>query len=134
VASSASWRFEKVSGHVQGRIKIITTRMVQSHPFGVMSFPAYGLPCGPQPGKHMKRSLVFQLMYGGTLLCEVAAELKGFGGSGFYDYDEAGKRTALWSGLRDAFKSGSGEVPFEDLNERMLFAEAQRSSASTRAY
>ncbi|HET6288074.1 MAG TPA: 3-hydroxyacyl-CoA dehydrogenase NAD-binding domain-containing protein [Amycolatopsis sp.] len=45
-------------------------------------------------------------------------------GSGFYDYDEAGKRTGLWPGLRDAFKSGSAEVPFEDLRERMLFAEA----------
>jgi 3-hydroxyacyl-CoA dehydrogenase/enoyl-CoA hydratase/3-hydroxybutyryl-CoA epimerase len=45
-------------------------------------------------------------------------------GSGFYDYDENGKRTGLWSGLRDAFKSGSAEVPFEDLKERMLFAEA----------
>ncbi|WP_020670587.1 3-hydroxyacyl-CoA dehydrogenase NAD-binding domain-containing protein [Amycolatopsis nigrescens] len=45
-------------------------------------------------------------------------------GSGFYDYDENGKRTGLWPGLRDAFKSGSGEVPFEDLKERMLFAEA----------
>ncbi|WP_020631282.1 3-hydroxyacyl-CoA dehydrogenase NAD-binding domain-containing protein [Amycolatopsis alba] len=45
-------------------------------------------------------------------------------GSGFYDYDEAGKRTGLWPGLRDAFKSGSAEVPFEDLKERMLFAEA----------
>jgi 3-hydroxyacyl-CoA dehydrogenase/enoyl-CoA hydratase/3-hydroxybutyryl-CoA epimerase len=45
-------------------------------------------------------------------------------GSGFYDYDENGKRTGLWSGLRDAFKSGSGDVPFEDLKERMLFAEA----------
>ncbi|OKJ92340.1 3-hydroxyacyl-CoA dehydrogenase NAD-binding domain-containing protein [Amycolatopsis sp. CB00013] len=45
-------------------------------------------------------------------------------GSGFYDYDELGKRTGLWPGLRDAFKSGSAEVPFEDLKERMLFAEA----------
>ncbi|RSM71987.1 3-hydroxyacyl-CoA dehydrogenase [Amycolatopsis sp. WAC 01375] len=45
-------------------------------------------------------------------------------GSGFYDYDEAGKRTGLWPGLRDAFKAGSAEVPFEDLKERMLFAEA----------
>ena len=45
-------------------------------------------------------------------------------GSGFYDYDENGKRTNLWPGLRDAFKSGSADVPFEDLKERMLFAEA----------
>ncbi|SIR60976.1 3-hydroxyacyl-CoA dehydrogenase NAD-binding domain-containing protein [Williamsia sterculiae] len=45
-------------------------------------------------------------------------------GKGFYDYDDAGKRTGLWPGLRDEFKSGSGDVPFIDLQERMLFAEA----------
>ncbi|NIH78780.1 3-hydroxyacyl-CoA dehydrogenase NAD-binding domain-containing protein [Amycolatopsis viridis] len=45
-------------------------------------------------------------------------------GAGFYDYDENGKRAGLWPGLRDAFKSGSGNVPFKDLQERMLFAEA----------
>jgi 3-hydroxyacyl-CoA dehydrogenase/enoyl-CoA hydratase/3-hydroxybutyryl-CoA epimerase len=45
-------------------------------------------------------------------------------GAGFYSYGEDGKRTGLWPGLRDAFKSGSVEVPFEDLKERMLFAEA----------
>ncbi|SFA92611.1 3-hydroxyacyl-CoA dehydrogenase / enoyl-CoA hydratase / 3-hydroxybutyryl-CoA epimerase [Amycolatopsis marina] len=45
-------------------------------------------------------------------------------GAGFYDYDESGKRVGLWPGLRDAFRSGSGDVPFKDLQERMLFAEA----------
>ncbi|WP_329055563.1 3-hydroxyacyl-CoA dehydrogenase NAD-binding domain-containing protein [Amycolatopsis sp. NBC_01488] len=45
-------------------------------------------------------------------------------GAGFYEYDSEGKRVGLWPGLRDAFKSGSTEVPFEDLKERMLFAEA----------
>ncbi|GAA1233788.1 3-hydroxyacyl-CoA dehydrogenase NAD-binding domain-containing protein [Prauserella halophila] len=45
-------------------------------------------------------------------------------GSGFYDYDDEGNRTRLWPGLREAFDSGSGDVPFEDLRERMLFAEA----------
>lgn len=45
-------------------------------------------------------------------------------GKGFYDYDENGKRTGLWTGLRDHFKSGSVEIPFEDMQERMLFAEA----------
>ncbi len=45
-------------------------------------------------------------------------------GAGFYEYDSEGKRAGLWPGLRDAFKSGSVEVPFEDLKERMLFAEA----------
>jgi 3-hydroxyacyl-CoA dehydrogenase/enoyl-CoA hydratase/3-hydroxybutyryl-CoA epimerase len=45
-------------------------------------------------------------------------------GAGFYEYDENGKRTGLWPGLRNAFKSGSAHAPFEDLKERMLFAEA----------
>ncbi|WP_328612168.1 3-hydroxyacyl-CoA dehydrogenase NAD-binding domain-containing protein [Amycolatopsis sp. NBC_00345] len=45
-------------------------------------------------------------------------------GAGFYEYDENGKRTGLWPGLRDAFKAGTGDVPFVDLKERMLFAEA----------
>ncbi|HKN55520.1 MAG TPA: 3-hydroxyacyl-CoA dehydrogenase NAD-binding domain-containing protein [Amycolatopsis sp.] len=45
-------------------------------------------------------------------------------GAGFYEYDDEGKRAGLWAGLRDAFKSGSADVPFEDLKERMLFAEA----------
>ena len=44
-------------------------------------------------------------------------------GSGFYDYAE-GKRTGLWSGLKDAFGAGSAEIPFIDMQERMLFAEA----------
>jgi 3-hydroxyacyl-CoA dehydrogenase/enoyl-CoA hydratase/3-hydroxybutyryl-CoA epimerase len=44
-------------------------------------------------------------------------------GAGFYDYDENG-RTGIWPGLREAFHSGSGEAPFADLQERMLFAEA----------
>lgn len=46
------------------------------------------------------------------------------GGAGFYDYDENGKRAGIWPGLRDAFKSGSTTIPFEDMKERMLFAEA----------
>ncbi|WP_287004069.1 MULTISPECIES: 3-hydroxyacyl-CoA dehydrogenase NAD-binding domain-containing protein [Gordonia] len=45
-------------------------------------------------------------------------------GAGFYEYDENGKRVRLWPGLRDHFKSGSTEIPFEDMQERMLFAEA----------
>ncbi|QCB49272.1 3-hydroxyacyl-CoA dehydrogenase [Rhodococcus sp. PAMC28707] len=44
-------------------------------------------------------------------------------GAGFYEYAD-GKRTGLWPGLRDAFKSGTSEAPFEDLVERMLFIEA----------
>nr|WP_042198564.1 3-hydroxyacyl-CoA dehydrogenase NAD-binding domain-containing protein [Kibdelosporangium sp. MJ126-NF4]CEL23414.1 Enoyl-CoA hydratase [isoleucine degradation] / 3-hydroxyacyl-CoA dehydrogenase / 3-hydroxybutyryl-CoA epimerase [Kibdelosporangium sp. MJ126-NF4]CTQ96794.1 Enoyl-CoA hydratase [isoleucine degradation] (EC 4.2.1.17) / 3-hydroxyacyl-CoA dehydrogenase (EC 1.1.1.35) / 3-hydroxybutyryl-CoA epimerase (EC 5.1.2.3) [Kibdelosporangium sp. MJ126-NF4] len=44
-------------------------------------------------------------------------------GAGFYDYTD-GKRTSLWEGLKEAFGSGSKEIPFEDMKERMLFAEA----------
>ena len=44
--------------------------------------------------------------------------------AGFYDYDEDGKRTALWSGVREQYDSGSTDQPFADLQERMLFAEA----------
>ncbi|HEY9311945.1 3-hydroxyacyl-CoA dehydrogenase NAD-binding domain-containing protein [Williamsia sp.] len=46
------------------------------------------------------------------------------GGKGFYEYDEAGKRVRIWPGLRESFKSGSTSIPFEDMKERMLFAEA----------
>lgn len=47
------------------------------------------------------------------------------GGAGFYEYDEAGKRVQLWTGLRDAFGScGATGVAFSELQERMLFAEA----------
>ena len=45
-------------------------------------------------------------------------------GAGFYEYDENGKRVRLWPGLREAWGSGSADVPFKDLQERMLFAEA----------
>jgi 3-hydroxyacyl-CoA dehydrogenase/enoyl-CoA hydratase/3-hydroxybutyryl-CoA epimerase len=47
-------------------------------------------------------------------------------GKGFYDYDEDGKRVALWSGLRNAFPpvSDPASIVLKDLEERMLFAEA----------
>ncbi|MEU2006480.1 3-hydroxyacyl-CoA dehydrogenase NAD-binding domain-containing protein [Rhodococcus sp. NPDC019627] len=45
-------------------------------------------------------------------------------GGGFYDYDESGRRVRLWPGLRTAFRSGSTDIPFDDLKERMLFAES----------
>jgi 3-hydroxyacyl-CoA dehydrogenase / enoyl-CoA hydratase / 3-hydroxybutyryl-CoA epimerase len=44
-------------------------------------------------------------------------------GAGFYEYAD-GKRTGLWPGLKEAFNSGSASIPFEDMKERMLFAEA----------
>ncbi|WP_035805197.1 3-hydroxyacyl-CoA dehydrogenase NAD-binding domain-containing protein [Kitasatospora mediocidica] len=47
------------------------------------------------------------------------------GGAGFYDYDADGRRLRLWPGLREHFgRDGGVDVPFEDLKERMLFAEA----------
>ncbi|HEX3787080.1 MAG TPA: 3-hydroxyacyl-CoA dehydrogenase NAD-binding domain-containing protein [Pseudonocardiaceae bacterium] len=44
-------------------------------------------------------------------------------GSGFYDYAE-GKRTGLWPGLAENFAQGGTTIPFQDMQERMLFAEA----------
>lgn len=45
-------------------------------------------------------------------------------GAGFYDYVD-GKRVGLWAGLRDAWKtSRTTAVPFEDLQDRMLFIQA----------
>ncbi|MDQ3151473.1 MAG: 3-hydroxyacyl-CoA dehydrogenase family protein, partial [Actinomycetota bacterium] len=46
------------------------------------------------------------------------------GGAGFYEYTD-GKRTRLWPGLAEAFgPSRPAAVPFQDMIERMLFAEA----------
>ncbi|WP_040864406.1 3-hydroxyacyl-CoA dehydrogenase NAD-binding domain-containing protein [Nocardia exalbida] len=45
--------------------------------------------------------------------------------AGFYEYDENGKRTGLWAGLREHFKTSADfGVPLQDLIDRMLFAEA----------
>ena len=44
-------------------------------------------------------------------------------GAGFYEYVD-GKRSGLWPGLRETFKSGSAELPLADMIDRMLFAEA----------
>ncbi|MET9074585.1 3-hydroxyacyl-CoA dehydrogenase NAD-binding domain-containing protein [Streptomyces sp. NPDC004232] len=46
------------------------------------------------------------------------------GGAGFYDYTEDGGRAGLWPGLREHFTKPGHEVPFRDMQERMLFAEA----------
>jgi 3-hydroxyacyl-CoA dehydrogenase/enoyl-CoA hydratase/3-hydroxybutyryl-CoA epimerase len=45
------------------------------------------------------------------------------GGAGFYDYTD-GRRAGLWPGLAEHFGKPRVEIPFEDLKERMLFAEA----------
>jgi 3-hydroxyacyl-CoA dehydrogenase/enoyl-CoA hydratase/3-hydroxybutyryl-CoA epimerase len=46
-------------------------------------------------------------------------------GGGFYDYED-GRRAGLWAALGAAFGPGSdgGNVPFEDLKERLLFVES----------
>ncbi|MGC5410644.1 3-hydroxyacyl-CoA dehydrogenase family protein, partial [Streptomyces sp. DT225] len=58
------------------------------------------------------------------------------GGAGFYEYDETGRRTRLWPGLREHFGGSGGRSPdgrstrpgtdisFTDMQERMLFSEA----------
>ncbi|MBM9507546.1 3-hydroxyacyl-CoA dehydrogenase NAD-binding domain-containing protein [Actinacidiphila acididurans] len=45
------------------------------------------------------------------------------GGAGFYDYQD-GRRTGLWPGLAEHFQRSGAELPFRDMQERMLFAEA----------
>ena len=47
-------------------------------------------------------------------------------GAGFYDYDASGTRAGLWPGLAEHFGNGTS-IPFEDMKERMLFAEALES-------
>ncbi|MFC9793782.1 3-hydroxyacyl-CoA dehydrogenase NAD-binding domain-containing protein [Streptomyces sp. NPDC127584] len=46
------------------------------------------------------------------------------GGAGFYEYGEDGRRGKLWPGLREHFTKPGHEIPFRDMQERMLFAEA----------
>ncbi|MDX3516959.1 3-hydroxyacyl-CoA dehydrogenase NAD-binding domain-containing protein [Streptomyces scabiei] len=46
------------------------------------------------------------------------------GGAGFYDYGPDGRRGRLWPGLREHFTRPGHRIPFEDMRERMLFAEA----------
>ncbi|WP_192841626.1 3-hydroxyacyl-CoA dehydrogenase NAD-binding domain-containing protein [Arthrobacter sp. ERGS1:01] len=43
-------------------------------------------------------------------------------GAGFYNYAD-GHRTGLWEGLLERW-GGTAEIPFEDMKERMLFAES----------
>jgi 3-hydroxyacyl-CoA dehydrogenase/enoyl-CoA hydratase/3-hydroxybutyryl-CoA epimerase len=44
-------------------------------------------------------------------------------GAGFYEYAD-GRRTRLWPGLAEHFSKPGYEIPFQDMQERMLFAEA----------
>jgi 3-hydroxyacyl-CoA dehydrogenase / enoyl-CoA hydratase / 3-hydroxybutyryl-CoA epimerase len=56
-------------------------------------------------------------------------------GAGFFEYDESGKRTRLWPGVREHFTRDSAQdptgadqvVPFDDVKERFLFIEALES-------
>ena len=48
------------------------------------------------------------------------------GGAGFYDYVD-GRRAGLWPGLVEHFVRDGATIPFEDMMERMLFAEALES-------
>ncbi len=43
-------------------------------------------------------------------------------GAGFYNYAD-GHRTGLWEGLKETY-GGTAEIPFQDMVERMLFAES----------
>ncbi|MQY10572.1 Fatty acid oxidation complex subunit alpha [Streptomyces sp. RB5] len=45
------------------------------------------------------------------------------GGAGFYDYAD-GRRAGLWPGLREHFTRADTEIPFKDMQERMLFSES----------
>ena len=45
-------------------------------------------------------------------------------GAGFYDYDESGTRGSIWSGLAELFPVAEKQIPFRDIKDRMLFAEA----------
>ena len=44
-------------------------------------------------------------------------------GAGFFDYTE-GKRGSVWPGLKDEFPPAEQQIPFDDMKDRMLFAEA----------
>ncbi|MFF4209271.1 3-hydroxyacyl-CoA dehydrogenase NAD-binding domain-containing protein [Streptomyces sp. NPDC001796] len=46
------------------------------------------------------------------------------GGAGFYEYGEDGRRGRLWPGLREHFTRPGHQIPFRDMQERMLFSEA----------
>ena len=45
-------------------------------------------------------------------------------GAGFFDYDENGRRAALWPGLKELFPSSDEPADIEDLKDRYLFIEA----------
>jgi 3-hydroxyacyl-CoA dehydrogenase/enoyl-CoA hydratase/3-hydroxybutyryl-CoA epimerase len=44
-------------------------------------------------------------------------------GAGFYDYVD-GQRTGIWKGLTADYPTAADPIPFQDVKDRMLFAEA----------
>jgi 3-hydroxyacyl-CoA dehydrogenase/enoyl-CoA hydratase/3-hydroxybutyryl-CoA epimerase len=42
-------------------------------------------------------------------------------GKGFFEYDEAGKRTGLWPGLAEQFPVAAEQPDFQDLKDRLVF-------------
>jgi 3-hydroxyacyl-CoA dehydrogenase/enoyl-CoA hydratase/3-hydroxybutyryl-CoA epimerase len=47
-------------------------------------------------------------------------------GAGFYEYVD-GKKQGLWPGLKDAFGGTNLDIPFRDVQDRMLFIEVIES-------
>jgi 3-hydroxyacyl-CoA dehydrogenase/enoyl-CoA hydratase/3-hydroxybutyryl-CoA epimerase len=45
-------------------------------------------------------------------------------GAGFFEYDEDGRRTRIWPGLAEEYPVAATPIPFQDVKDRMLFAEA----------
>jgi 3-hydroxyacyl-CoA dehydrogenase/enoyl-CoA hydratase/3-hydroxybutyryl-CoA epimerase len=45
-------------------------------------------------------------------------------GAGFYEYDEAGKRQGLWTGLTEEFPLAATQPELQDVKDRFLFIEA----------
>ena len=71
-----------------------------------------GTPYTPHPGERVVHKMI-----------EIGrpSRLKG---AGFFEYDEAGKRQALWTGLAETFPVAEEQIPFQDVKDRLLFVEA----------
>jgi 3-hydroxyacyl-CoA dehydrogenase / enoyl-CoA hydratase / 3-hydroxybutyryl-CoA epimerase len=71
---------------------------------------------GPSYAAHPGTAVIDKMLEAGR-----AGRLRG---AGFYDYDESGTRGSIWSGLSELFPIAEKQVPFRDIKDRMLFAEA----------
>jgi 3-hydroxyacyl-CoA dehydrogenase/enoyl-CoA hydratase/3-hydroxybutyryl-CoA epimerase len=76
---------------------------------------AGGLTLADHPGYPVIEKLVTEHNRGGRAA-----------GAGFYDYAE-GKKLGLWPGLKEVFGGDNMEIPFKDLQDRMLFIEVIES-------